>query len=154
MENPGKISFVAFQPCRLPAAMKKHARAADEARATRCRIWPRTSAPDRKIEPTRDWFPISLISTFSAFADLSHGPERVGLRELRLPPKLWGGYRRVDQQRYEGMAPVPSFLSVPQLVEDIKKVTDAARGKNFSNLTFALACSKITTRMGRPGTSA
>jgi len=37
-------------------------------------------------------------------------------------------------------APVPSFLNVPQLVEDIKKVTDAARGKNFSNLTFALQC--------------
>jgi hypothetical protein len=39
-------------------------------------------------------------------------------------------------------APVPSFLMVPQLVEDIKKVTDAARSKNFSNLTFALAMLK------------
>src|SRR5258708_10604937 len=27
------------------------------------------------FEPTRDWFPISMISTFAAFADLSHGPE-------------------------------------------------------------------------------
>ena len=34
-------------------------------------------------------------------------------------------------------APVPRFLNVPQLVEDIKKVTDAARGKKFSNFMMA-----------------
>ena len=38
------------------------------------------SAQVGKIEPTRDWFPISLISTFSAFADLSHGPDARGAR--------------------------------------------------------------------------
>jgi len=27
-------------------------------------------------EPTRDWFPISFMSTFSDWADLVHGPDR------------------------------------------------------------------------------
>jgi hypothetical protein len=49
-------------------------------------------------------------------------------------------------------APVPSFLNVPQLVEDIKKVTDAARSKNFSNLTFALAMLKNYNPYRAPGT--
>ena len=40
-------------------------------------------------EPTRDWFPISFMSTFSDWADLVHGPDRDwGPAELRLPPEL------------------------------------------------------------------
>ena len=40
-------------------------------------------------EPTRDWFPISLMSTFSDWADLIHGPAaRVGRAVVRLPPEL------------------------------------------------------------------
>jgi hypothetical protein len=39
-------------------------------------------------------------------------------------------------------APVPRFLNVPQLVEDVKKITDAARGKSFSNLMMGLALLK------------
>ena len=31
-------------------------------------------------EPTRDWFPISLMGAFADFADLVHGPEsRMGI---------------------------------------------------------------------------
>jgi hypothetical protein len=29
-------------------------------------------------EPTRDWFPISFMGTFTDWADLVHGPRRVG----------------------------------------------------------------------------
>ncbi len=36
-------------------------------------------------------------------------------------------------------APVPQFLNVPQLVADLRRVTDAARGKWFSNLQTGLA---------------
>ena len=39
-------------------------------------------------------------------------------------------------------APVPRFLNVPQLVEDVKKITDAARGKTFSNIMMGLALLK------------
>jgi len=39
-------------------------------------------------------------------------------------------------------APVPRFLDVPHLVEDVKKITDAARGKKFSNLMMGLALLK------------
>jgi len=39
-------------------------------------------------------------------------------------------------------APVPEFLNVPGLVSDIQKVTDAARGKKFSNFMLAMGILK------------
>jgi hypothetical protein len=105
-----------------------------------------------KIEPTRDWFPISLISTFSAFADLSHGPDaQWGTVSCGCHPNCGVGTGVLINKETKEWAPVPSFLSVPQLVEDIKKVTDAARGKTFSNLTFALAMLKNYNPYRAPG---
>jgi tetraether lipid synthase len=40
------------------------------------------------------------------------------------------------------MAPVPQFLSVPGLIRDMQKVTDAARNKYFSGFMMALALLK------------
>ena len=39
-------------------------------------------------------------------------------------------------------APVPQFLSIPGLVRDMQAITDAARGKTFSNLMMGLALLK------------
>jgi len=39
-------------------------------------------------------------------------------------------------------APVPQFLNIPSLIQDIQKITDAARGKWFSNLMLGLALLK------------
>jgi len=40
-------------------------------------------------ELTRDWFPISFMSTFSDWADLVHGPDRrLGPALLRLSSQL------------------------------------------------------------------
>ena len=46
-------------------------------------------------EPTRDWFPISLMGAFADFADLVHGPAAEwGQVELRLPSELRRRERR------------------------------------------------------------
>jgi len=39
-------------------------------------------------------------------------------------------------------APVPQFLDVPGLVKDIQKITDAGRGKKFSNFMLAMGILK------------
>src|SRR6266481_3042862 len=96
-----------------------------------------------RVEPTRDWFPISLISAFSAFADLAHGPEsHWGTVSCGCHPNCGVGTALMVNKQTKEWAPVPRFLDVPQLVEDIKKITDAARGKTFSNLMMALALLK------------
>src|SRR6185503_15793223 len=40
------------------------------------------------------------------------------------------------------MSPVPEFVNIPRLVKDMQKVTDAARGKWFSNFMMGLALLK------------
>jgi uncharacterized radical SAM superfamily Fe-S cluster-containing enzyme len=47
----------------------------------------------------------------------------------------------IDKETKE-MAPVPEFINIPGLVKDMQKITDAARGKGFSNLMMGLALLK------------
>jgi uncharacterized radical SAM superfamily Fe-S cluster-containing enzyme len=84
-----------------------------------------------------------MISTFAAFADLSHGPDsQWGSVSCGCHPNCGVGTAVMINKETKEWAPVPKFLNVPQLVEDIKKVTDAARGKNFSNFMMAMALLK------------
>ena len=39
-------------------------------------------------------------------------------------------------------APVPEFINVPGLIRDTQRITDAGRGKSFSNLMMGLALLK------------
>jgi 7,8-dihydro-6-hydroxymethylpterin dimethyltransferase len=144
MENPGKIAFVAFQPVSFTGRDEEITpERRMKQRYTLSHLAKDVSSQIGKIEPTRDWFPISLISTFSAFADLSHGPEaQWGSVSCGCHPNCGVGTGVLINKETKEWAPVPSFLMVPQLIEDIKKVTDAARSKKFSNLTFALAMLK------------
>jgi uncharacterized radical SAM superfamily Fe-S cluster-containing enzyme len=144
MENPKKISFVAFQPVSFtgrdeditPERRLKQ-------RYTLSHLAKDVSNQIGKVEPTRDWFPISIISTFSAFADLVHGPQtQWGTLSCGCHPNCGVGTALMINKETKEWAPVPSFLDVPQLVEDTKKVTDAARSKNFSNFMMALALLK------------
>src|SRR5947207_13024531 len=75
LDNPKKIPFLSFQPVSFTGR--------DEAVTDERRMAQRYTlshlAHDVKNqtglgEPTRDWFPISFMSTFSDFADLVHGP--------------------------------------------------------------------------------
>jgi uncharacterized radical SAM superfamily Fe-S cluster-containing enzyme len=94
-------------------------------------------------EPTRDWFPLSLMGAFADFADLVHGPQAEwGQVSCGCHPNCGVGTAvMVDKQTRE-MRPVPEFLSIPGLVKDMQKITDAARGKWMSNLMMGLALLK------------
>ena len=144
MENPKKISFVAFQPVSFTGrdediTPERRLRQ----RYTLSHLAKDVSNQVGRVEPTRDWFPISLISTFSAFADLAHGPEsQWGTVSCGCHPNCGVGTALMINKQTKEWAPVPRFLNVPQLVEDVKKITDSARSKNFSNLMMGLALLK------------
>src|ERR1700687_2827968 len=144
MDNPKKISFVPFQPVSFTGRDEEITPERRlKQRYTLSHLAQDVSAQVGKVEPTRDWFPISMISTFAAFADLSHGPEsQWGSVSCGCHPNCGVGTGVLINKDTKEWAPVPKFLNVPQLVEDIKKVTDAARGKNFSNFMMALALLK------------
>src|SRR5258706_4183471 len=144
MENPKKIAFVSFQPVSFSGrdediTPERRLRQ----RYTLSHLANDVSKQVGRVEPTRDWFPISLVSAFSAFADLAHGPEsHWGTVSCGCHPNCGVGTALMINKETKEWAPVPRFLNVPQLVEDVKTITDAARGKAFSNLTMALALLK------------
>jgi uncharacterized radical SAM superfamily Fe-S cluster-containing enzyme len=143
-ENPKKIAFVAFQPVSFTGR--------DEDITPQRRLRQRYTlahlAHDVKkqtgiTEPTRDWFPLSLFSTFADFADLVKGPEaQWGMVSCGCHPNCGVGTALMINKKTKEWAPVPQFLHVPGLVKDVRRITDAARGKWFSNLMLGLAILK------------
>src|SRR5579863_6428023 len=144
MENPKKISFVAFQPVSFTGR--------DEDITPERRIRQRytlshlakdVSKQVGKIEPTRDWFPISTISTFAGFSDMVHGPDsQWGSLSCGCHPNCGVGTAVMINKETKEWAPVPRFLDAQQLTKDVTAITDAARGKKFSNFMMALALLK------------
>ncbi len=140
-ENPKKIAFIAFQPVSFTGR--------DEEVTTERRLRQRYTlshmAADVKkqvgiTEPTRDWFPLSLMGTFSDFADLVHGPEaQWGQVSCGCHPNCGVGTALMINKESKEWAPVPQFLDIPGLVADVKQITDAGRSKKFSNFLMGLA---------------
>jgi uncharacterized radical SAM superfamily Fe-S cluster-containing enzyme len=144
MENPKKIAFVAFQPVSFtgrdeditPERRLKQ-------RYTLSHLAQDVSKQVGKVEPTRDWFPISLISVFSGFADLMHGPDsQWGSVSCGCHPNCGVGTAVMINKETKEWAPVPRFLDVPQLVKDVTYITDMARGGKHSKIMMGLALLK------------
>ncbi len=144
MDNPKKISFISFQPVSFTGRDEE---ITDE-RRMRQRYTLSHMANDVKkqlgvSEPNRDWFPISLMSVFSDFADLVHGPDADwGQMSCGCHPNCGVGTGFMINKETKEMAMVPEIINVPRLVKDTQKVTDAARSKGFSNFMMALALLK------------
>src|SRR5207244_2815615 len=96
-----------------------------------------------KVEPTRDWFLISFVSTFAGFSDMVKGPEsQWGSLSCGCHPNCGVGTALMINKETKEWAPVPRFLDAVQLTKDVTDITDAARGKNFSNFMMAMALLK------------
>ncbi len=152
LQNPKKIAFLAFQPVSFTGRDEE---ITDE-RRMRQRYTLSHLAYDVKnqvnlTEPTRDWFPLSLMSSFADFADLAHGPKAEwGQVSCGCHPNCGVGTALMINKETKEMAPVPQFLNIPGLVKDMTHITDAARGKWASNLMMALALLKNYNPYGAP----
>ncbi len=152
VNNPKKIAFISFQPVSFTGRDED---ITDE-RRLRQRYTLSHLAHDVKnqtgyTEPTRDWFPISLMGAFADFADLVHGPNAEwGQASCGCHPNCGVGTAMMINKETKEMAPVPQFLNIPGLLKDMQKLTDAARGKWFSNLMMGLATLKNYRPFGAP----
>jgi uncharacterized radical SAM superfamily Fe-S cluster-containing enzyme len=144
MENPKKIAFVSFQPVSFTGrdediTPERRLRQ----RYTLSHLAKDVSAQVGKVEPTRDWFPISFISTFAGFADMVKGKESTwGSLSCGCHPNCGIGTAMMINKETKEWAPVPRFLDAVQLTKDVTAITDAARGKKFSNFMMAMALLK------------
>ncbi|HUP02101.1 MAG TPA: radical SAM protein, partial [Gemmatimonadota bacterium] len=144
LDNPKKIAFVSFQPVSFTG---RDDEITDE-RRMRQRYTLSHMALDVKrqvgmTEPTRDWFPLSLMGAFADFADMVHGPEAEwGQVSCGCHPNCGIGTGLMINKVTKEFRPVPQFLDIPQVIRDMTHITDAARGKWFSNFMMALALVK------------
>jgi uncharacterized radical SAM superfamily Fe-S cluster-containing enzyme len=144
MENPKKIAFVSFQPVSFTGrdediTPERRLRQ----RYTLSHLAKDVSKQVGKVEPTRDWFPISFISTFAGFADMVKGTEsQWGSLSCGCHPNCGVGTALMINKETKEWAPVPRFLNAEQLTKDVTAITDAARGKTFSNFMMAMALLK------------
>ncbi|HSR49263.1 MAG TPA: radical SAM protein [Acidobacteriota bacterium] len=144
MDNPKKIAFISFQPVSFTGRDEE---ITDE-RRQRQRYTLSHMARDVKkqtgmTEPTRDWFPLSLMGSFADFADMVHGPSAEwGQVSCGCHPNCGVGTAVMIDKETKDAAPVPEFLNIPGLVADMQKLTDAGRGKWFSNIMMGLALLK------------
>jgi uncharacterized radical SAM superfamily Fe-S cluster-containing enzyme len=144
MDNPKKVAFIAFQPVSFTGRDE----AITDERRLRQRYTLSHLARDVKgqvglTEPTRDWFPLSLMGAFADFADVAHGPNADwGQVSCGCHPNCGVGTAMMIDKETKEAAPVPRFLNIPGLVNDMRKVTDAARSPKFSNFMIGLALLK------------
>ena len=135
LDNPKKINFLSFQPVSFTG---RDEAVTDERRQAQ-RYTLSHLAHDIKDqtglgEPTRDWFPISFMSTFSDFADLVHGPDRDwGQISCGCHPNCGIGTAIMVDKETKEAVPVTAFLNADRLAKDIAKLNDAARGKTLSS---------------------
>src|SRR5438034_902590 len=151
-ENPKKIAFIAFQPVSFTGRDED----ITPERRLRQRYTLSHMASDVKeqvgiSEPTRDWFPISLMGAFADFADMVHGPETDwGQVSCGCHPNCGVGTALMINKETKEMAPVPQFLNIQGLVTDMQHITDTNRGKWFSNFMMGLALLKNYNPYGAP----
>jgi uncharacterized radical SAM superfamily Fe-S cluster-containing enzyme len=144
LDNPKKIAFLSFQPVSFTGRDEE----ITEYRRLQQRYTLSHLAHDVKnqvgiTEPTRDWFPLSLMGAFADFADLVHGPNAEwGQVSCGCHPNCGVGTAVMIDKELKEMSPVPEFLNIPGLVKDMQKITDAARGKWMSNLLMGLTLLK------------
>jgi uncharacterized radical SAM superfamily Fe-S cluster-containing enzyme len=142
LDNPKRISFLSFQPVSFTGRdeeitdERRHAQ-----RYTLSHLAHDVKGQTGLGEPTRDWFPISFMSTFSDWADLVHGPDKDwGSLSCGCHPNCGVGMAVMIDKETKEAVPVTAFLNGDTIAKDIAKVNDAARGKwmSISGMTLAL----------------
>jgi len=141
LDNPKKISFLSFQPVSFTG---RDELISDERRAAQ-RYTLANLAHDVKTqtgigEPLRDWFSISLMGTFSDWADLIHGPAgEWGALSCGCHPNCGTGMAVMVDKETREAAPITAFLNADRLPKDVALINDAARGKFLSVFGMAVA---------------
>ncbi len=141
LDNPKKINFLSFQPVSFTGRDEE---ITDERRHAQ-RYTLSHLAHDVKNqtglgEPTRDWFPISFMGTFTDWADVTHGAEKeFGQLTCGCHPNCGVGMALMIDKETKEAVPVTAFLKAEQLAKDVARVTDAGRGRFLSNLGMALS---------------
>ncbi|HEX3702523.1 MAG TPA: radical SAM protein [Vicinamibacterales bacterium] len=141
LDNPKTINFLSFQPVSFTGRDEE---ITDERRHAQ-RYTLSHLAHDVKNqtgigEPTRDWFPISFMGSFTDWADVTHGAEKeFGQLTCGCHPNCGVGMAIMIDKETKEAVPVTKFLRAERFAKDVQQVTDAGRTRFWSNVGMALA---------------
>ncbi len=141
LDNPKRINFLSFQPVSFTGRDEEitpERRAAQ--RYTLSHLAHDVKNQTGLGEPTRDWFPISFMGTFTDWADVVHGPDTPwGNLTCGCHPNCGVGMALMIDKETKEAVPVTAFLKAERLAKDVTAVNDAARGKFLSIAGMSLA---------------
>src|SRR5262244_1388594 len=140
LDNPRRINFLSFQPVSFTGRDEEVTVERREAqRYTLSHLAHDVKNQTGLGEPTRDWFPISFMGTFTDWADVVHGPEKeFGQLTCGCHPNCGVGMAVMIDKETKEAVPVTAFLKAEQLAKDVAAVTDAGRGRFLSVAGVAL----------------
>jgi uncharacterized radical SAM superfamily Fe-S cluster-containing enzyme len=141
LDNPKKIPFLSFQPVSFTGRDEEVTpERRDAQRYTLSHLAHAVKDQVGIGEPTRDWFPISFMSTFSDFADLVHGPgAEWGQLSCGCHPNCGIGMAVMCDKETKESVPVTAFLNAERLAKDVARINDAARSKRLSVIGVTLS---------------
>jgi uncharacterized radical SAM superfamily Fe-S cluster-containing enzyme len=141
LDNPKRINFLSFQPVSFTGRdeeitdERRHAQ-----RYTLSHLAHDVKSQTGLGEPTRDWFPISFMGTFTDWADVVHGKDAAwGQLTCGCHPNCGVGMAVMIDKETKEAVPVTAFLQAERLAKDVAQVNDAGRGKRLSVLGMTLA---------------
>ncbi len=144
IENADKITVVSFQPVSFTGRDEEVTDARREAqRYTLSHLaWDlhhqlgsadekgNGETGDAKIEPHRDWFPLSSLAPFADLTDIMLGEgAEFGSVNCGCHPNCGIGTILFVNKKTKQMIPLTKFLDLEQLMRDVQDITDGAHGR-------------------------
>jgi 7,8-dihydro-6-hydroxymethylpterin dimethyltransferase len=141
LDNPRKISFLSFQPVSFSGRDEEITDERRQAqRYTLSHLAHDVAKQTGLGEPVRDWFPISMMSTFTEWSDVVHGPGAAwGQISCSCHPDCGAAIAVMIDKETKEAVPVTAFLRGERLAKDVALVNDAAGSKRWSIIGMALA---------------
>jgi len=141
INNLEKVNAVAFQPVSFTGRDED----IDDVTRHQQRYTLSHLAQDLKdqlgqFEPMRDFYPLSASALFSDLKDLLSGPDAEwGSMKCGCHPNCGLGTMLLVNERTKEWVPITKVLNVDRLLEDVRTINDAGRGKKATTLQFGLA---------------
>jgi len=93
-----------------------------------------------KLDPMRDWFPLSTYSAFTSVMDILQGPEAPwGWSACNCHPDCGVFSLLVVNRRTHEWIPLFKLFDYEQFIRDVAVITDTARGKKLIEAQLAMA---------------
>ncbi len=93
-----------------------------------------------KLDPMRDWFPLSTYSAFTSVMDILQGPDAPwGWSACNCHPDCGVFSLLVVNRRTREWIPLFKLFDYEQFIRDVAVITDTARGRKMIELQLAMA---------------